>query len=384
MHVQSPRRSARSRVLAGGRRLAVFVVAAMLLAPGGGGSIAAAQSGGDEAAAPLKVAIKTAPPFVIENDAGQLEGISVELWDRVAARLGRTTEFQRMDLEAMLDATAAGEVDAAIAAISITPEREVRLDLSHGYHLAGLGIAVQSDAGGTGRLLAALGNLISREFMAAVGALAVLLMGVGVLVWLAERRGNQEQFPRDPVKGIGNGFWFSAVTMTTVGYGDRAPATLPGRLISLVWMFASIIVISAFTGTIASSLTAAQFSGGVESPDDLPSVRVGVVEATNAVDAMQSRGVSAGRYASVAEGLDALAAGEIDAFVHDHPILVHEVSTKHPKALRVLKSQFNLTSYAVAMPSESPLLEEVNRAILAVTRDPSWPTTLQRYLGEQD
>jgi ABC-type amino acid transport substrate-binding protein len=335
-------------------------------------------------ASPLRVAIKTAPPFVMRNPAGELEGISVDLWERVAARLGRDTTFVELDsVPEMLAETEAGTVDAAIAAISITPEREVSVDLSHGYHLAGLGIAVQRDALGRGGLLSSVRNLISPQFLAAVGALAVVLMVVGVLIWLAERRGNADHFPPDAARGIGNGFWFSAVTMTTVGYGDRAPATLPGRLIALVWMFASIIVISAFTGSIASSLTAARFEGGVQSADDLGSVRVGVVAGTTAVNDLRDRGVVAVTYPDVAAGLDALAADELDAFVHDQPILVHGVNTEHAGELAVLPVQFSLTSYAIAMPPGSELTEDVNRAILEITRDANWQVTLRRYLGDQ-
>lgn len=80
-----------------------------------------------------------------------------------------------------------------------------------------------------GNLLALIGRLISPRFLAVIAALLALLIGVGVLIWLAERRVNA-QFQRDPLSGIGSGLWWSAVTMTTVGYGDQAPTTLLGRL----------------------------------------------------------------------------------------------------------------------------------------------------------
>ncbi len=364
--------------------LVAAILATLLAGPAAVAQTAPAGATEGSAEPPLRVAVKDAPPFVLEAPGGELSGISIELWERVADRLGRETEIVRIDeVPEMLAAVEAGEVDAAIAAISITPEREVRLDMSHGYHLAGIGIAVSEDAMRSG-FLTGIRNLISPQFLAATGALAVLLVGVGIVVWLAERRGNAEQFPRDPVRGIGNGFWFSAVTMTTVGYGDRTPLTLPGRLVALVWMFASIIVISAFTGSIASSLTAARVEGAVRGLNDLPSVRVGAVTGTSGATALADRGVVAVGFPDVDAGMSALAAGDLDAFVHDHPILVHAARSRHAGAVAVLSLQFDLTSYAVAMPGGSELLEPVNVAILEVTRDAAWTAVIRRYLGDRD
>lgn len=52
-----------------------------------------------------------------------------------------------------------------------------------------------------------------------------------------------------------HGFWWSAVTMTTVGHGDKSPKTFEGRIISLIRMFAGIILISTDTAFITSTLT---------------------------------------------------------------------------------------------------------------------------------
>ena len=56
--------------------------------------------------------------------------------------------------------------------------------------------------------------------------------------------------------GEGRGFldwlWWSIVTLTTVGYGDITPATVPGRLIGIFLMFSGIGILSMVTATIAS------------------------------------------------------------------------------------------------------------------------------------
>lgn len=48
--------------------------------------------------------------------------------------------------------------------------------------------------------------------------------------------------------------------MTTVGYGDKSLRSTGGRIVSLIWMFTAIIIISGFTAGIASSLTVSNIS----------------------------------------------------------------------------------------------------------------------------
>jgi len=42
------------------------------------------------------------------------------------------------------------------------------------------------------------------------------------------------------IKTLFDSFWYSIVTLTTVGYGDHFPVTIPGRIISLIFIFASL------------------------------------------------------------------------------------------------------------------------------------------------
>ncbi|MBZ0170903.1 MAG: transporter substrate-binding domain-containing protein, partial [Phycisphaerales bacterium] len=169
---------------------------------------------------PMLIGVKPAEPFVIETDAGY-EGISIELWRRIAEREGIEYEFEGATLDGLLDGVASGRYAAGVAAITVTADREARMDFTHPFFAGGLGIAVP--AGGRGLSLGAmLSSLVSPGFLTGVAGLAVLLLGVGLVVWLVERRANPDQFGGSPARGLGSGFWFSAVTMTTVGYGDKA------------------------------------------------------------------------------------------------------------------------------------------------------------------
>ncbi len=57
-------------------------------------------------------------------------------------------------------------------------------------------------------------------------------------------------------------FWWSFVTITTVGYGDIAPSTVGGRIIGVVVMVFGIGLLGMFTATIASAFVETKLKEG--------------------------------------------------------------------------------------------------------------------------
>lgn len=327
----------------------------------------------------LSVATRAVPPFAIRTAAGW-EGISVELWSRVAEQLGRPFKLRELGLHEMLAAVEAGTVDAAAAALTITSDREARVDFSHPFHTSGLGIAVHRTPGG--EWLEALQRVFSGQFLKAMSPLLLLLTLSAVLVWLVERRRNP-QFDSRPVRGIGAGLWWSAVTMTTVGYGDKAPVTAAGRLIAMIWMFAGVVIVSSLTAAIATALTVGKLEQSVSGLEDLYRSRVLTLVGSTSEDFLQERLVRFRTAESLPAALQALADGQAEAVVYDIPILRYLVAEGYPDSLRVLPQILQRQDYGIALPVGSPLREDVNRALLQIIGSPEWQRLLERYLGRE-
>ena len=73
----------------------------------------------------------------------------------------------------------------------------------------------------------------------------------GFIVWILETWTNKDEFPRSFVSGWFEGFWWSFISMTTVGYGDRTLRTVPARLYSIMWILVGILSF----GLLTSELT---------------------------------------------------------------------------------------------------------------------------------
>lgn len=86
----------------------------------------------------LVIGTKQAPPFSMKNAEGTWEGIGVELWNKIALDNGFSFEFRESELADLLEKVAAEKLDACVAAITVTADREHLVDFSQPFFYRGL------------------------------------------------------------------------------------------------------------------------------------------------------------------------------------------------------------------------------------------------------
>lgn len=347
------------------RRFVVLIALCLFVAPA--------------AATKLVVGTKPSPPFAMKAADGSWTGISIELWRELARQLGADYEIREYDLPGLLAAVEHHDIDITVASLTVTAEREQKLDFTHPIYSTGLAIA--TIPGGKGGPLAVLRGLFTWDLAKLLGALLALLSVIGVIVWLLEHRRN-DQFPRRAGPGIAAGVWWSAVTMTTVGYGDKSPVTLPGRILGIAWMFAAIIIISLFTASVTTTLTVDRLESSIKGPEDLVPVRVGTLAKSTSAAYLDRHHIAYSSVTSVLDGEQRVARGELDALVYDAPLLQYTARHDLGGAVIVLPAIFDHQDYAFALPDGSALREPLNRLLLGELGSERWTELLDRYLGK--
>ena len=379
-----------------GALLVAVVLAPLTAAVLGAGHTAAAQTGPGDGGSPpagttLRVATKPLEPFVFVDDdaAGSnpngtqaVRGFSIDVWNEVADRLGVETEWVVLDsVGDVIDANQQGTVDAGIAGISITREREEVIDFSQPYYLSGHQIVVRQK--GSGDVLRVLGRLIgSREILVPLFGLVVLVVIVSHLVWWFERGHESEDFPTDYRHGIGEALWWSTVNVVTGGEAVKNINTAVSRLIALLWMLVGLLLLAYLTARATSILTVAELQSEVNGLDDLAGRTVTTVANTESVSFLEAElGTVPVQARDVDEALADLAAGRTDAVVFDSGVAAYAVNQRYRTQLQLVTPLVGRDPYGIALPSGSPWRERIDGAVIEMGRDGTLDRLERQWFG---
>jgi polar amino acid transport system substrate-binding protein len=330
----------------------------------------------------LRVGLAGSEPFVFSGEQID-EGIATEIWEQLAEEQGWNYSLKPYNtVDIALQSLKEGALDVVIGPISITSNRVEDFRFSQPFYNSSLAIVSRLEELSIWDKFQLFFNI---ELLFAIVAFLLILAIVGTFFWLAERRRSLDQFPSDPVHGIGNGMWLAIVTMSTTGYGDKAPITLSGRIIAGSWMIISILFATSMVAGIASTLTLASLgTSTITKIDELANKRVATVSGSpSEIFLMEYKARPLG-VNSLEEAVARLKNNEVDAVVYDRPQLMYYLKKEDAEDLFLANAEYYKQGYGFAFPLESSLVYDVNRALLELAERQETEAIIDNYLKRED
>ena len=323
----------------------------------------------------LVIGITETPPFVEKRPQGY-SGLSITSWKMVNEQLQAAYRFKEYpNLASLLDGIENGEVDFSVNPITVTDNRMKRMDFSQPYFISHTSVVKKKES----TFLKHLKNFFSWDFFSVIALLLFVILIFGILIWIFERKKNREEFGGN-IKGIMQGFWWSAVTMTTVGYGDKSPKTTGGRVVGVIWMFMAVIIISSFTAGIASSLTVKSINEEINNIQDLERFQVTTVKSSSSQELLDLYNIESDLVDNTLEGLNAITSNNAMLFVYDQPILKYEIERLDlSKDLEILGQSLKKDYYSYAFPKDSPLKDKIDPLLVRTLKTMEWSNFIKDY-----
>ncbi len=322
----------------------------------------------DEAApgGTLTVAARALPPFVIYENRSY-SGFEVELVRLVAAKLGRDVEIYAVDTVAkQIDDVGRGVAHVGLGGVAITESREEAVDFSLPVLDSGLTILAPTEdsRGIADRILSFFDAISSSDLPWLLVVFGVAVLVAAHLIWWLERHSNPD-FAVPYRRGIWDSFYWSVVTMSTVGYGDKVARGTRGRVLALVWIALGTLVFASFTAAIASSLAVSELRSGISGPSDLPGRRVATVTHSAGETYLPSIGVGPVLVEDIDDAYALLSAGEVDVVVFDAPVLQFHAAREGAGEVAAVGADFQRVQYGLMVSEDDPeLRESIDLALL--------------------
>lgn len=330
----------------------------------------------------LKVGIAGSEPFVFKKKL-EPKGIAIEIWKEIAIKKNYIYKYVSYpSVDEALKALNQGKLDLVAGPISITSNRMEYVRFSQPYYISSLAIVSRADKLS---LWEKIKPFFSLKLLLAVLVFLLILAFVGLFLWMAERKKSPEQFPLDPINGIANGMWLAIVTMSTTGYGDKAPITLWGRIIAGSWMIISLIFATSMVAGIASTLTLSSLgSSTISNIEQLGNKKAATIVASPSVTFLEESKVKTISVENLDEAIKKLKDKEVNAVVYDRPQMLYYLKNHANENLHIAKAEYYKQGYGFAFPMNSDLIYDINRALLELTEEQEVARIIEYYLDKDE
>ena len=102
------------------------------------------------------------------------------------------------------------------------------------------------------------------------------------------------------------------------------------------------------------------------------------------IEALKEYNIKTISVANLNEAIEKLENKEVDAVVYDRPQLLHFLKNNGEEGLHIAKAEYYKQGYGFAFPLHSPLVYDVNRALLELAEDQETERIINYYLDKDE
>jgi polar amino acid transport system substrate-binding protein len=325
---------------------------------------------------PLMVAVEVMAPCVMKSDKAYT-GFEIELWEEISKDLGLESAYYETNMDGIFKDLIKGNAHVGFSCITITHEREKRVDFSHHTLDSGLRILVLNKKAFS--LIQPIKSLFSPLVIKAIAYLGLFIIICGHVFWWVEK--GKHLISENYFPGIFQAFWYVMVTMTTVGYGDIVPRKWVGRVMAFLVMLIGISFFGWAIAQLSSVITLQKLHSDITDKQDLRNKMVATVAGTTSIDALDDLGAIVVPVKVIDKAIEKLLQNKVDAVVFDSPTILYYAHNEEPGKVAVVGNLFDPQYYGFLFPQGSELREPVNRALLKLRKTGQYDRIFNKWFG---
>ncbi len=312
----------------------------------------------------LLVGVDQSPPFSMKN-GDKWEGLSVELWERIALEKNIKYKYVEEPFNNILQDVGNCQLDIGLPAITVTSDREALMDFSYPYMIEDVAVATNSKKSGW---------TIAKVFLRKLSE-PILFLLIGLAIASLSYAAFEKKF-KNAREMLDSSYW-SMTTMTTVGYGDEAPKSAAGRIFAMFWMFIALFFTASINAQIYGVFNEISWTPEIDDLSDLRGREVFTVGGSFSESLLKMNQISVVSLSSEQAMIASLENTSNSFAVYDRSILKYHL---HDTDIFILDKGFYQQHLAFAI-CEGLGVEDINQGILNQVDSSWWNFLISKHLN---
>ena len=171
--------------------------------------------------------------------------------------------------------------------------------------------------------------------------------------------------------------------MTTVGYGDKYPKTVFGKIFAILVMWIGIaVVFPYFIAAMGNAFSTEIENSNIKNVSDLHNKKVATQEGTTTEDFLSKIGSNTITENSIDNCFKSLEQNKVEAVVYDMPAIKYYLQSGGNRNYMIVGDMFDKQSYGYALKRNSNIRKKLNEVLLDVMKTDDYKVLQTKWFGK--